>query len=135
MVPINAVPALDAEHVAVQGTAGVQARLSRMGGDIDCACRNAAALAGRMIAAGVNAFSPIAHSHTVAIASGMNALDADLWLEHEGALMEASDALVIAEMDGWEESYGVGVENDVFKSADKPRFRIEPETLEVKVHG
>jgi hypothetical protein len=36
--------------------------------------------------------------------------------------MEAS--VVIAEMDGWEESYGVGVENDVFKAADKPRFRI-----------
>jgi hypothetical protein len=51
-------------------------------------------------------FSPIAHSHGIAIHGGLG-LDADTWWEINMAMLEQCDEMVVLTLDGWRESAGV----------------------------
>jgi len=88
-------------------------------------------LAGRLIEHGLKVYSPIAHTHPIALYNHMDPLDHLVWLPFDEAIMRACDLLLIAEMEGWKESYGIGEEIKVFAKADKPIMRINPATLKV----
>ena len=95
------------------------------------AFRQACALSGKLIAQSVRVYSPIAHTHPIAEYSHLDPLDHSLWLPFDEAMMTVADALCVAHMEGWDESFGVAHEIKVFNRAKKPIFDLEPETLEI----
>ena len=89
----------------------------------------ASKLAARLLVSGVKVYSPIAHTHPLAYYGGLDLLDLSIWLPFDEAMMERCDVLIVAHMDGWQESKGIAHEIEFFKRAEKPIFDLDPETL------
>ena len=89
----------------------------------------AAILAARLLTTGLKVYSPIAHTHPLAIYGNLDPLDHSIWLPFDEAMMHASDVLLVAHMDGWRESQGVAHEIDFFDREGKPIFDLNPQTL------
>ena len=77
-------------------------------------------VAGDLATAGAPIFCPIAHSHPIAAAGGIDPLDHEFWMALDRPFMAAADILVVARLPGWEVSEGVRVEIDAFEAAGKP---------------
>lgn len=101
-------------------------------GGIELAFKDAAALAGRLLLSGVKVYCPIAHTHPIAECAGLDPLDHELWLAADAPFMHAAQALLVAEMDGWQVSKGIAHEMEFFQKVGKPFYFIDPNTLEVK---
>jgi hypothetical protein len=52
------------------------------------------------------AYSPIVHTHEMAIAGGMPA-DAAFWQDYNHAMIDQADELLVLTIEGWKESVGV----------------------------
>lgn len=100
---------------------------SRFAEGINAANREACRIAGILIADGINVFSPIAHSHAIAMHSGLDPLDLQMWIEGDKPMMGAAEGLIVVEMDGWRESVGVQHEIKVFQEAAKPIVHLSLE--------
>src|SRR5581483_5926388 len=87
---------------------------------IDRAWLDACKLTARMLRAGAKVYSPIAHTHPVAIHGEIDPLDHKIWLPFDEAMMAAAAALVVAKMTGWESSQGIAHEIRFFAQARKP---------------
>lgn len=98
---------------------------------IECAFKDAAALAARLLREGVKVYSPIAHTHPIAIYGNLDPLDHKIWMPFDEAMMTASAALLVANLPGWRESYGVAHEIEFFTNAGKPVFYLERVLLKV----
>lgn len=96
---------------------------------IEAAFTEAAELASRLLVAGHKVYSPIAHTHPLAIHGKLDPLDHNIWLPFDGAMMRACDALLVAHMDGWQQSKGVLHEIQIFAEAKKPIFHLDIDTL------
>ena len=86
------------------------------------ACREA----GRLIAAGVPVFSPIAHSHPIAEFSGIDPNDHDIWLPADKPMMDAAGGLIVLKLEGWFNSKGVEYEMAEFRARGLPVVYMEP---------
>jgi hypothetical protein len=86
------------------------------------ACQVTAAL----IRVGQPVFSPIAHSHVIAIHGDLSLTDHDVWLTADRPLMDAAGGILVVMLDGWEDSIGVKHEIEVFKQAGKPIEYLMP---------
>lgn len=106
-------------------------RLKNQEGGLERACADVCVVAGDLLRHEIKVFSPIGHSHVIAKYAGIDPLDYDIWLDLDEAMMEVSDALVIAKLKGWERSEGVDYEKDVFFTAGKPVYELDPKTLEI----
>lgn len=95
------------------------------------AFRAASFIAARLLVRGLKVYSPIAHTHPIAIYGNINPLDHTIWLPFDMTMMNVSDALLIAKMESWEYSYGISEEMKIFAKAQKPIFYLTPETLEI----
>jgi hypothetical protein len=95
------------------------------------ACR----LAGQLIKAGTNVYSPIAHSHAVGRYGGIDTLDHDLWMRLSRVMADRCDVLLVAHMAGWESSKGMAIEIAEFEKAGKPIFDVDPQTLTMTRRG
>lgn len=89
------------------------------------ACR----LAGRLLKSGANIYSPIAHTHAIAVRSEMDLLDLSIWIPFDELMMARCDVLIVAHMEGWEESAGIAHEIKFFLAAGKPVFDLDPKTM------
>lgn len=98
---------------------------------IEKAFEHAAELAARLLRRGIVVYSPIVHTHPIAKYGNIDPLNHEIWLDFDATMMEASKSLLVAQMEGWEDSYGVAHEIDVFLSAGKPIRFLNPETLEI----
>ena len=76
--------------------------------------------AGELIRLGLAVFSPIAHSHGIALFSGLPQRDRALWVRADRALMEACTECVVLCIDGWRESVGVAGEVAYFIASGRP---------------
>lgn len=76
---------------------------------------------------GVKVYSPIVWTHEIAWETGIDPVDCDFWLQVDRPLMERASCLIVVKMPGWQESRGVAVEIEYFKSAGKPVFYLEHE--------
>lgn len=85
------------------------------------ACQQTALL----IRAGIPVYSPIAHTHPVAVNGDIDPLDHSIWLPADAPLMSAALGLIVCKMESWESSYGIGVEIAEFKKAGKPIVYME----------
>ena len=84
---------------------------------------------GLLVQAGVPVFSPIAHTHPIALYAGMDPLDHTIWLPCDRPMMDAAGGIIVCMMDGWRESYGVAHEIEVFRAAGKPVVFMQPGTI------
>jgi hypothetical protein len=85
-------------------------------------CQNAALL----VQAGIPVYSPIAHTHPIAIHGDIDPLDHSIWLPADKPFMDAACGLIVCQMAGWKDSYGVSFEIEAFKKAFKPIHMMEP---------
>lgn len=94
-----------------------------------CACSAAA----RLIERGVNVYSPIAHTHPIAMNGGLDPLDHTIWMPLDEPMMRAAHGLFVLEMPGWDTSKGVAEEIAHFKAAGKPIRQITWPGLAVRI--
>lgn len=97
----------------------------------EAAFQDACALCGELLRQGLCTYSPIAHTHPVALHAGLDPLDHSIWLPFDQVRMDKADAILVAKMDGWNDSFGVAYEVDVFKAAGKPVYYLDCATMEV----
>lgn len=95
------------------------------------AWKAAVEVCGKLKHAGVTLYSPIVHSHPIAILGDIDPLDFKMWIKDNESQVADADAIAVIQMEGWEESYGVKVETDAFIVAKKPVYLVHPATLEV----
>lgn len=93
---------------------------------LDGATKDISLVTGRLILKGLNVYSPIAHTHTIAINSGIDPLDHAIWMKFDEAMMKKSDALLVCQMAGWKESYGVSYEIEYFDKMNRPIYTFDP---------
>ena len=93
---------------------------------IEAAHRDACAQAALLIRAGVPVFSPIVHSHPIAINGHIDPLDHSVWMPADQPFMDCAKGLIVCELDGWDSSYGIGIELAIFKMAGKPIVHMMP---------
>lgn len=98
-------------------------------GDLNAAFIDASKLAARLLTIGVKVYSPIAHTHPLAIHGGLDPLDHAIWLPFDETMMNVSNVLIVAHMEGWRESFGITHEVDFFGRQNKPIFDLDPVTL------
>lgn len=96
-------------------------------GGTEEAFHEAARQTGRLLKAGVMAFSPIVATHAVAQYGGIpHEIDNPMWLRLDEALMRAAAGLIVVMMNGWEQSVGVAHEIDFFERVGKPIIYMMP---------
>ena len=98
---------------------------------LEAAFVDASKLAGRLLQVGVRVYSPIAHTHPIALYAKIDPLNHSIWLPFDEAVMQAAEAILVARMPTWENSRGIAHEIEFFKARGKPIFYLDPESLEV----
>lgn len=88
----------------------------------DMACEQTALL----VKAGIPVFSPIAHTHPVAMIAGMDPLDHTIWLPCDQPMMDAASGIIMVRAESWEKSYGMKVELETFTAAGKRVVWMDP---------
>lgn len=96
---------------------------------IDKAFEHAAAIAADLLRGSVRLYSPIAHTHPIAVHGGIDPLDHATWLPFDEAMMGFADCLVVAHLEGWDESFGIKHEVEFFAAAGKPIFDLDPDSF------
>lgn len=89
-------------------------------GGLDEAWKEACRVTAEFIRRGVPVYSPIAHTHPVAIHGGIDPVDHALWMKADQAMMESASDLYVIQMPGWNESKGIEMEIEAFRKASKP---------------
>lgn len=92
---------------------------------IELAFREAARIAAALLRAGVEVYSPIAHSHPLSLYGDIDALDRDFWIKYQENFMSRCDVLIVAEMRGWKDSIGIAHEIAFFLRARKTIFQLD----------
>jgi uncharacterized protein DUF1937 len=98
---------------------------------LDAACREVSIIAAAMMRAGIHVFCPVAHSHTIAMLSGIDPKDHAFWLDQDRPLQDSCDALAIVKLDGWHRSEGIKAEFAQACVRNHPIYYIDPDTLQV----
>ncbi len=102
---------------------------SKYPGGIEEAFKDACKLTARLMGEGLKVYSPIAHTHPLAIYGELDPLDHAIWLPFDAAMMHKSDAMIVAMMSGWESSFGIRHEIQTFVEAYKPIIFLSPNDL------
>jgi hypothetical protein len=98
---------------------------------IEAAFVHAAEISALLLTTGVRVYSPIAHTHPLAVYGKLDPLDHSIWLPFDEAMMDAADCLIVARMKGWDESFGVKHEIEFFARERKPIIHIDPVTMQI----
>lgn len=88
------------------------------------AFQQACIAAGWLMDRGVRIFSPIAHSHSIAIHAGIDSLSHEIWMPADAPLMHAAVGGIVAMLPGWRDSFGVAAELSYFSTAEKPVLHL-----------
>lgn len=99
---------------------------SRYLGGIDEAFTRACEITAAYISQGIPVFSPIVHSHPVAIVGQIDHMAHEIWLPVDRPFMEAAHGLIVAMLPGWATSKGLNHEIDYFTAAGKPVVFTDP---------
>ena len=81
--------------------------------------------------AGIICSSPIAHTHPIALYGDIDPLDQRFWSDFDAVFLEICDTLIVAHMDGWDQSSGIAHEIAEFQKAGKSVFDLDPATLQM----
>jgi len=86
-------------------------------------------IAAKMMRSGLCIFSPIAHTHPIALA-GQLPTGWEFWHKYDRAMLGACSRLYVLMMDGWQFSTGMQAEIGIMRQLGKPIEYIEPEKWE-----
>lgn len=114
------------------GIAYLATPYSRYSDGIDAAFREAAKLAAQLIKSGLHVYAPIVHCHPIAEHGGIDPLDQTFWTEFDAKMLALCDTLIVAHMDGWEQSSGIAHEIEFFVNAGKSVFDLDVSTLRME---
>lgn len=92
---------------------------------LDDAAHQAALVAGGLIKRGVAVYSPIVQAHVIALANDMDCIDAEMWLAADRPMAHRAHGIIVANMRGWDDNYGVDRERQWFSQAKKPSFLLD----------
>jgi len=81
---------------------------------------------GLLIRAVVPCFSPIIHSHMVALMCGMDPRDHSIWMPSERPMLDPAKGLIVLMLPGYERSQGLSEERYLFNEAGKPVVWMRP---------
>lgn len=84
---------------------------------------------GLLIAAGIPVFSPVIHSHPVAMACGLDPVNLTLWLATEAPMRLAARGMIELRAANWEMSVGMTAERREFILHGKPIVPMLPGIL------
>ncbi len=103
---------------------------------IEEAFRLAVLQRGLLLKEGIPVFSPIIHSHPVALMCAIDPFDHSIWLPAEEPILKCASGLIMVMAEGWESSYGMTKECEAFGAAGKPIIYMTPGMipLELKQH-
>lgn len=93
---------------------------------LDAAFRIAVQARGLLLKAGIPCFSPIIHSHPVAMECGIDPHDHKIWLPAESPILACASGLIMLRTESWEISYGMNAERIVFESSGRPVVYMDP---------
>ena len=96
---------------------------------LDAAFRLAARQRGLLVRAGIPVFSPIVHSHAVAMECGIDPYDHAIWLPAETPMRRAASGIILLRAESWEISFGMKLEYEEFRAAGKPTIWMDPDVL------
>ena len=85
--------------------------------------------AAEYIRRGEAVFSPVAHSHPIALAGGLDATDHETWLRIDAEMMTACNAVHVLMLGGWQESRGVREEVRLALERGLPVEYVNPDEL------
>lgn len=91
---------------------------------LEAAFKHACQIAGQLISSKIPVYSPISHTHPIALYSGMDQLNHQIWLPADEPLMDAAHGLLVAELPSWRESYGIRIEIERFTRNHKPVINL-----------
>lgn len=94
---------------------------------LDAAHREVCRAAAGLIKAGVPVYSPIAHTHPIAVHGELDPLDHNIWLPADEPMMDAAKGLIVLMLTGWQASFGLSHEIGVFLKAGKPVVYMSPD--------
>ena len=77
-------------------------------------------VAASFAAAGVIVYAPIVHWHPIARAAKIDGSTGLFWENVNGQSMIGSRGLIVAEMDGWQQSRGINKEIEAFRRLERP---------------
>jgi Domain of unknown function (DUF5664)/Domain of unknown function (DUF1937) len=80
-------------------------------------------------AAGVTCFCPILHGHEICMFADVSKTDYDIWIPFNRQWIDRAHGMVIVQMEGWQDSFGVAEEIKLFVAAGKPIFLLDPVLL------
>ena len=75
---------------------------------------------GLLIQAGIPVYSPIAHSHPIAMRCNIDPFDHSIWMPVDQPMINACTGIIMLMADSWEFSYGMNYELKDFQSKNKP---------------
>lgn len=90
---------------------------------------DAAKIAAALLASGIKIYSPIVHAHPLAMLGKLDAKDHSIWLPFNEKMLGLADVLIVAHLEGWQESVGTAHEIDTFVRTNRPIFDLNPRTL------
>jgi hypothetical protein len=93
-------------------------------------CQEAALL----IKAGIPVFSPIAHSHPIAVNGEIDPFDHNIWLPADKLMMDAAKGLIVCKLPGWAASYGLSEEIKYFAGLNLPVVYMNPGEIPDGLH-
>ena len=76
-----------------------------------------------LMRAGLHVFSPVSHTHPIALAGGLP-LGWDYWQEYDREILSACGALVVFCLEGWQRSAGVAGEMKIAEEMRIPAFLV-----------
>ena len=100
----------------------------------EAAFKDASEQAALLLNAGIPVFSPISHSHPIALYGNLEKTDHKLWLHIDYQILRHARGLIMLKLPGWEYSHGMDQEYRWFtKNTQQPIYwmipGIVPETL------
>jgi nucleoside 2-deoxyribosyltransferase len=97
--------------------------------DLNAAYVAACRIAGALMREGIYVFCPVAHSHGIAVHGAIDPLDHAFWLDQDCSLQDDCDALVIAQLPGWDASEGIKAEFAQAMLRGQPIHYLDPERM------
>jgi len=90
-----------------------------------------ALVAGDLIERGLSVYSPIVHSHPIAVYGDIHPKDYSIWKRCNAPLLKKCQAMLVAMMPSWEVSAGINDEISEYNRRGKPVFYLDPKTAEI----
>lgn len=96
------------------------------------AAHDIALVSHKLRAKGVKHFSPIVASYRIAIETGVDPLDWRFWMALCEPWYFRCDGLIVAMLDGWDNSKGVSVEIERFSELGKPVRYLDCDAMKLR---